>query len=486
MGKISQSYLKDKFLSTKGYKRNSPDVNRPYNVIPSNQITMEGVDFPVMGIDDIGHQQMMYPGNNYTFPGNYVTEFPIKNMGNKRYGQVGLEKRMPWEKPTIQDWNKLIKGEYKPEKDLGKEIERQSRPEGAKPIEEVRITAERPGAYTRAMNAIRPYVAPTGGFLDQVRERMVESTGGEDWYKQPNSVLGAFAGTVTAPLAAPQQGMMYGLTGKVQTPSEALNIQNPVGAFVTDVALDPMTYLGVGASKIPQKVSQAVKPALKGASEYLTTQTPLKNAYKYNPLALKKQDVDILYRWDADVPFTPFQGSTTPSSKYTGKWATTDKSNVLDYMRLRPGSGTMSSVAVPKGLSLLPEDAAKFVGTSSLKDIERIIPENYLTSLQKTRVVENPFDVLKTGNTEDVLNAYKQARQYIKEPTPHWLRGYAKGTYQMGGTMGIPGVNGQVVSSGPQPLTSVKKTRGPITKTKKGDVKTMPTKAVKKILKNIK
>jgi len=60
-----------------------------------------------------------------------------------------------------------------------------------------------------------------------------------------------------------------------------------------------------------------------------------------------------------------------------------------------------------------------------------------------------------------------------------------KGTYQMGGTIGIPGVNGQVVSSGPQPLTSVKKTRGPITKTKAG-VKTMSNKQVKKILKNIK
>jgi hypothetical protein len=91
VGKISQSYLKDKFLSKDGYKRNSPDVNNPYNVIPSNQITMEGVDFPVMGIDDIGNQQMMYPGNNYTFPGNYVTEFPVKNMGNKRFGQVGFQ-----------------------------------------------------------------------------------------------------------------------------------------------------------------------------------------------------------------------------------------------------------------------------------------------------------------------------------------------------------------------------------------------------------
>ena len=58
--------------------------------------------------------------------------------------------------------------------------------------------------------------------------------------------------------------------------------------------------------------------------------------------------------------------------------------------------------------------------------------------------------------------------------------------FQMGGTMSMPGVNGQVISSGPQPLTSVKKTRGPISKDTKGNVKTMSNKQVKKILKNIK
>ena len=31
-------------FSTEGYKRNSPDVNNPYNIIPSGNITMEDVD----------------------------------------------------------------------------------------------------------------------------------------------------------------------------------------------------------------------------------------------------------------------------------------------------------------------------------------------------------------------------------------------------------------------------------------------------------
>jgi hypothetical protein len=106
MSKLNSSYLKQKFksggVSTLGYKRNSPDVNNPYNIIPSNQITMNDVDFPVLGIDDLGNQIMMQPGQDYTFPGSYVTEFPMKNMGNKRFAQAGMQ--MPI---YTSDWSKV-------------------------------------------------------------------------------------------------------------------------------------------------------------------------------------------------------------------------------------------------------------------------------------------------------------------------------------------------------------------------------------------
>ena len=49
--------------------------------IPSNQITMQGVNYPVHGIDDTGYSQMMYPGMDYTFPGQYVTEYPMAQNG---------------------------------------------------------------------------------------------------------------------------------------------------------------------------------------------------------------------------------------------------------------------------------------------------------------------------------------------------------------------------------------------------------------------
>ena len=67
-----------------GYKRYSPDLYRKYNIIPSGNITMRDVDFPVYGIDNLGNQQMMYPGNDYTFPGNEVLEIP-------QFGKGGLK-----------------------------------------------------------------------------------------------------------------------------------------------------------------------------------------------------------------------------------------------------------------------------------------------------------------------------------------------------------------------------------------------------------
>ena len=64
--------------------------------IPSNQITMQGVNYPVQGIDDTGYSQMMYPGMDYTFPGQSVTEYPMARYGGGLpKAQDGFNKRLP-------------------------------------------------------------------------------------------------------------------------------------------------------------------------------------------------------------------------------------------------------------------------------------------------------------------------------------------------------------------------------------------------------
>lgn len=65
--------------SKTGYKRDSKDVNNPSNRILGGNITMKGVDFKVLGIDDRGYTKIMYPGNDYVFRNaKWVDETPLK------------------------------------------------------------------------------------------------------------------------------------------------------------------------------------------------------------------------------------------------------------------------------------------------------------------------------------------------------------------------------------------------------------------------
>lgn len=84
--------------SEKGYRNDSPDKNNPVNLIPSGKISMENVSFPVIGVDNHGNQQMMYPGQNYQFPGSHVMEIPVKeefrkggSKGSKKYTSKNIQ-----------------------------------------------------------------------------------------------------------------------------------------------------------------------------------------------------------------------------------------------------------------------------------------------------------------------------------------------------------------------------------------------------------
>jgi hypothetical protein len=57
--------------------------------IGSNQITMQGVPYDVLGISDTGDTKLMKPGKNYKFKGKKVTEFPMAKNG-RRQEQKGL------------------------------------------------------------------------------------------------------------------------------------------------------------------------------------------------------------------------------------------------------------------------------------------------------------------------------------------------------------------------------------------------------------
>jgi hypothetical protein len=66
------SYHEDSYVSARN--KTLPDVNRKVNVIPSGDITMKGVNFPVKGVDNLGNTKIMKPGKDYKFPGTIVRE----------------------------------------------------------------------------------------------------------------------------------------------------------------------------------------------------------------------------------------------------------------------------------------------------------------------------------------------------------------------------------------------------------------------------
>jgi hypothetical protein len=77
---------KDIITDPKGQWAHPGQVTR----IPGNNITMQGVPYPVYGVDNTGFAQMMYPGQDYQFQGDYVDEYPLtqaKKGGEKKYSR---------------------------------------------------------------------------------------------------------------------------------------------------------------------------------------------------------------------------------------------------------------------------------------------------------------------------------------------------------------------------------------------------------------
>lgn len=92
----------EKVFSKEGYRNTSSDVNNAYNIIPSGNITMKEKDGtplkkgPLMGTDNLGNSQIMFPGADYQFPGNMVTETPLAKKGG------------PFQNSNIYATNKLF------------------------------------------------------------------------------------------------------------------------------------------------------------------------------------------------------------------------------------------------------------------------------------------------------------------------------------------------------------------------------------------
>lgn len=91
------------------------------------------------------------------------------------------------------------------------------------------------------------------GFWEQYADKIAEEN-------RDAGVLGAIIGTpISAVMSLPQLAMMKDLTGEMQRPSEAMDIQNPYGTMAVDLVTDPTNYAGAGLIDDIFKVSSKAK-----------------------------------------------------------------------------------------------------------------------------------------------------------------------------------------------------------------------------------
>jgi hypothetical protein len=69
-------FNKDVFYGDDGQYAHRGQVTRIPGDAFGTHITMKGINEPLYARDDQGNEQMMQPGEDYTFPGQYVTEYP--------------------------------------------------------------------------------------------------------------------------------------------------------------------------------------------------------------------------------------------------------------------------------------------------------------------------------------------------------------------------------------------------------------------------
>ena len=119
-----------------------------------------------------------------------------------------------------------------------------TQPSNFERIEQVHIKSKQDPWYKRYPRMVgRAIDNKLSDFGHQYAQRISNATGGSEWYKQSNP----FMNVALESMNAPQLAATYAVTGKVQTPSEAMDIQNPYGAFVVDALLDPSTALTLGS-----------------------------------------------------------------------------------------------------------------------------------------------------------------------------------------------------------------------------------------------
>lgn len=144
------------------------------------------------------------------------------------------------------------------------------------------------------------------GFWEQYADKIAEEN-------KDAGLFGAIVGTpISAITSLPQLAATYGVTGEMQRPSEAMDIQNPYGAFAVDAIADPANLIGAGlvddALNFSSKAKNLFKKGYKQLDFPKENLEPALGRYDHNPSVNK----NLVYQLDEE-------GNAIPFNKETGK-----------------------------------------------------------------------------------------------------------------------------------------------------------------------
>lgn len=196
-------------------------------------------------------------------------------------------------------------------------------------------------------------------------------------------------------LDLPSKGSTYLLSGNYEMPSEALNIQNPVGKFLTDAVLDPTNLAGIGLlSKVgklgklgkAEKATDALSTLNKADQYVLGNMRPVPRGGNYlKSKAPKVSPAEMNAQFKADAAERLQELSSTEGRrrlrafagddiKYTDKQINNTLDNIKDtkYDYIDNPNFTRS-VATTTRLSPLQENLRKFTPSGNREALNNVL-----------------------------------------------------------------------------------------------------------------
>jgi hypothetical protein len=216
--------------------------------INSNQITMEGVPYPVMGISDTGDTQMMYPEEDYEFDGESVTEYPM--MEKAEDGKT-TKKKFNLKDPivntkSLQDNTRVAKQPMLKNPFL-------MDPLTGQPV----ASKDRAELLKTAMGATRNQGTVHTPYKKSVREKIIDVANQID--RQGENPV---AGIVTEPVKAAMRLMRADKNFDLSS-SNSADIVNAIGEGALQTGIDALTVAPIAAEAAPFIKGAALKNAFK-------------------------------------------------------------------------------------------------------------------------------------------------------------------------------------------------------------------------------